>query len=385
VGHKPTATAAFVSVPGRGGAEGLSLYTFRIFTMPLPGPRVSFGPSGPPSSSLGPGDLEDLPQGTLPLQGTLLTEMKAHTGPVFAVRFTASGNYCLSCGRDRTIRLWNPHRGLHIKCYNAHSHEVRSVDATADHARFASCGVDRQLFFWDVATGRTIRRFEGHNHPANVCRFAASDYLIVSGGDDKAIKLWDTRAHSFQPVQHMAPFHDSVTSVAIPRGRPEIIGSSVDGTLRVFDVRRGLVTVDELGVPLVAVDAEGASSTVGGSGVLVAGLDSTVRLVDRPTGSLLQSFQGHVHTSVKLDCAWLPGDRYATCGSEDGRVVVWDIVSGEPKLEWKAHDHGAVCAMDVRRGGHDDDDLGREAQPLWTGETAKMITSSTDGSIRLWT
>ena len=33
----------------------------------------------------------------------------AHEGPVLCVRFSRTGAYLLTCGRDRTFRLWNPY------------------------------------------------------------------------------------------------------------------------------------------------------------------------------------------------------------------------------------------------------------------------------------
>lgn len=56
--------------------------------------------------------------------------LKGHEGAVLAARFNANGEYCLSCGKDRTIRLWNPHRGIHIKTYKSHGREVRDVHVT---------------------------------------------------------------------------------------------------------------------------------------------------------------------------------------------------------------------------------------------------------------
>ena len=36
--------------------------------------------------------------------------LKGHTGPVLAARFSSDGNYCMTCGQDRLMRLWNPVR-----------------------------------------------------------------------------------------------------------------------------------------------------------------------------------------------------------------------------------------------------------------------------------
>ncbi|KAH0711737.1 hypothetical protein KY290_007374 [Solanum tuberosum] len=56
--------------------------------------------------------------------------LEGHAGAVLAARFNSNGEYALSCGKDRTIRLWNPHRGIHIKTYKAHGREVRDVHVT---------------------------------------------------------------------------------------------------------------------------------------------------------------------------------------------------------------------------------------------------------------
>lgn len=53
--------------------------------------------------------------------------LKGHEGAVLAVRFNKDGKYCLSCGKDRSLRLWNPIKGIHIKTYNGHAREVRDV------------------------------------------------------------------------------------------------------------------------------------------------------------------------------------------------------------------------------------------------------------------
>lgn len=38
------------------------------------------------------------------------------------------GNYCLTCGSDKTLKLWNPHKGTALRTYQGHGYEV--LDAT---------------------------------------------------------------------------------------------------------------------------------------------------------------------------------------------------------------------------------------------------------------
>ena len=43
------------------------------------------------------------------------------TGGATFARFTRTGGYCLTGGADRTLRLWNPHKGLLIRRYAGHA------------------------------------------------------------------------------------------------------------------------------------------------------------------------------------------------------------------------------------------------------------------------
>jgi mitogen-activated protein kinase organizer 1 len=52
--------------------------------------------------------------------------LSGHEGAVLNVRFNGSGAYALSCGKDRTLRLWSVTRGALIKTYTGHGHEVRA-------------------------------------------------------------------------------------------------------------------------------------------------------------------------------------------------------------------------------------------------------------------
>ncbi|CAM9227058.1 unnamed protein product [Heterosigma akashiwo] len=56
----------------------------------------------------------------------IIRSLNGHSGPVISATFTDDGNYCLTTGKDRTVKLWNPFReeegkereALHIQVSN---------------------------------------------------------------------------------------------------------------------------------------------------------------------------------------------------------------------------------------------------------------------------
>ena len=41
-----------------------------------------------------------------------------------AVRYNVDGNYCVTCGQDKSVKLWNPDRKALLKSYTGHGYEV---------------------------------------------------------------------------------------------------------------------------------------------------------------------------------------------------------------------------------------------------------------------
>lgn len=64
----------------------------------------------------------------MPVPRNVLQRLKGHTGPVHTVTYSrGAAQYCISGGQDRSIRLWNPARGIEIKKYEGHGYEVLSI------------------------------------------------------------------------------------------------------------------------------------------------------------------------------------------------------------------------------------------------------------------
>lgn len=88
-------------------------------------PKHSQKPDGRrPAPRQPPASAPPAPQPHNPLTPHISLCLCSSQGPVLAVRYNHSGQYCLSCGKDRTFRLWNPSKGLLIKSYSGHAHEA---------------------------------------------------------------------------------------------------------------------------------------------------------------------------------------------------------------------------------------------------------------------
>lgn len=298
--------------------------------------------------------------------------LRGHSGAVLGVRYTSDGAYCMSCGADRKVLLWNPARpaektgAMVIKEYSGpHSKEVTAVAIAKDSARFASCGADAKALVWDVGTGAVVRRLEGHGSRVNDVAFAAVDGCVLATASyDNTARLWDLRSQSRHAIQVLDDFKDSVTGLAVARDDGKDYGiatSSVDGAVRTFDLRRGLVHTDSFETPVTAVALSGDGACLAASC-----LDSSLRLLELQGGAQLNLYKGHDHASFALEACFSNDDAHVASCSEDGRVLVWHLVEASLAFELRDAHRQATSSIS------------------WHPKRAAALVASFDGTISLW-
>ncbi|PPQ65658.1 hypothetical protein CVT26_000290 [Gymnopilus dilepis] len=302
-------------------------------------------------------------RGPQPLARNLHVSLTGHKGAVNVARYSkGTAKYVLSGGQDRTVRLWNAGSGAEIKTFAAHGYEVLSITVSQDNSKFASSGGDRSIFLWDVSTGVTTRRLAGHMGKINVVEFNEDASVVASGSFDATVRLWDLRAQSRQAIQTLEEAHDAVQTLFV--GSSYIITGSVDGHVRTYDLRMGELRSDFIGHPVTSVLPTQDAQTY-----LVATLDNHVRLMDCSTGKLLNDFTGHVNEAYRCRACFGHGEATVICGDENGQIWAWDLVDAkilQPNPPPRVHQKLITWT---------------EHHPTEAGE---MITSSADGTVKVW-
>ncbi|KAG0222551.1 WD repeat-containing protein 83 [Actinomortierella wolfii] len=273
-------------------------------------------------------------------------------------QYNTTGEYILTGGVDRTIRLWNPETKFCIKEYQNHGWEVLDIAVSPENGKFASCGGDKQVYLWDVMSGTTIKRFSGHTQRVNTVDFNSEGTVLASGSYDTSIRLWDCRSHLRAPIQVLEEAKDSVTSIRISGS--DILAGCVDGTIRIYDIRMGTLVTDHIFEPVTSV-----CFSADGNCVLASSLDNTIRLMDRSNGGLLNAYKGHRNDQYKIRSCLSNTDAHVISGSEDGRIFFWDLVEGQVVHQMEAHSK-IVSSI------------------AYHPKADRMCSASVDGSIRTW-
>lgn len=103
------------------------------------------------------------------------------------------GSFYLASGsRDRTIKLWDPLHSICLMTFSSHENWVRSVVFHPFGKHLISCGDDKSIRVFDIKEGRCIRTIpDAHTHFVSSICMSSNYPVLVSGSVDKNICIWN--------------------------------------------------------------------------------------------------------------------------------------------------------------------------------------------------
>jgi U3 small nucleolar RNA-associated protein 13 len=142
------------------------------------------------------------------------TTLTGHTAAVLCLDISPCDLFLISCGKDRTVRIWELDSQQCVAVATGHTEAVGAAafsrkaahyrQTSSDHLAFCvSVSVDRTLKRWNLpravlaATGNgqctlmaaaTVR---AHEKDINMVTVAPNDSLVATASQDKTVKLWN--------------------------------------------------------------------------------------------------------------------------------------------------------------------------------------------------
>ena len=125
--------------------------------------------------------------------GTLVSTLKAHTGPIFSLKWNKSGTALLSGSVDKTAIVWDPSNGTVKQQFKFHTDPTLDVDWRDDDT-FATCSTDKLIHVCQIGKDTPVKTFRGHVDEVNAIKWSPNGNLLASCSDDNTAKVWSLEA-----------------------------------------------------------------------------------------------------------------------------------------------------------------------------------------------
>ena len=142
---------------------------------------------------------------------------------------------------------------------------------------------------------------------------------------------------------------------------------SVDGYTRLYDIRFGQLKEDCMGEPVTSV-----CFTNDGQCILASSLDSSIRLIDKDTGGVLNTYKGHINKEYKIDSTLMSRDSHVISGSEDGCLYFWDLIKAEITTKVTSAHGGVIYTLSRHPTKNYLLTAAMDSVKLWSGEEEVM-------------
>ena len=275
--------------------------------------------------------------------------LNGHTATVLCVDVSPCGRYIATCGKDKTMRLWQASTCHCIGLATGHTEAIGATSLSRRLGRYDVTGKaaingagsfvvtaskDRTLKRWNLPGSsvldetketidlNTFCSARAHEKDINIVSVAPNDSLIATGSQDKLVKLWNAT---------------DLSLVATLKGH-----------------KRGVWDCQFSPYDRVVATSSG---------------DKTIKLWSLNDHSCVRTFQGHIASALRV--RFLSGGLQLVSSGADGLIKLWTIRTNECEATLDGH-HDKAWALDVSADGKRLVSGGADSQILVWGDTTKQ-------------
>ncbi|MCK4625493.1 MAG: WD40 repeat domain-containing protein, partial [Phycisphaerae bacterium] len=298
-------------------------------------------------------------------------QIKLPGGTISSMTVSPDGKTLAYGCKDGTVRFWSLEKKKEIFVLEGHKAFVSCLVFSPDGKVLAvNSGGDCTVRLWDLATKKEIRRLPGSGGKWNCLAFSPDGKTLAILRADKSAGLWNVKTG--KPVHNFAGHTDQIYTLAFsPDGKRLASGavssalgakSGIDSNIRIWDVPRRREIVNW---PAHGTRGPNALAWMpDGKAIVSCGAEQFAGMWDTQTGKPIRAFgpHGRFVTSVAVSP---DGKIVATGGDNDGKVYLWNAVTGERFDKWEGK-------------------IGRNVKLAFSGD-GKALAGTDSRSIYIWT
>jgi WD repeat-containing protein 23 len=229
---------------------------------------------------------------------------------------------------DSHANVTEIHDGLEFSSEGdaGYSFGIFSVKFSTDGRELVAGSSDDSIYVYDLESNKLALRIMAHKSDVNsVCFADESGHLIFSGSDDHLCKVWDRRClrSNGKAAGVLIGHLEGVTFLDSKGDGRHLISNGKDQTIKLWDIRK--------------MSAKAPSGTFGFRNYdwdyRWMEYPDMARNLKHPKDQSVATYKGHSVLRTLIRCYFSPdystGQKYIYTGSHDGRIYIYDVVSGE--------------------------------------------------------
>ncbi|KAL7153248.1 hypothetical protein ABFS83_04G154000 [Erythranthe nasuta] len=288
-----------------------------------------------------------------------------HTGELYtAVCSPTDAALVATGGGDDKGFLWKINHGDWAFELQGHQDSVSSLSFSADGQLLASGSLDGVVKVWDIANGELKCTLDGPAGGIEWVKWHPRGHVVLAGSEDSSVWMWNTDRAAY--LHNFAGHASSVTCGDFtPDGRTICTGSD-DATLRIWNPRTSEVIHDVRGHFYHGEGLTCLTISSDSTLVLTGSSDGSLHIVNITTGKVVSSLEKHLD-SVEFAAFEASSGREswrAATGGMDKKLKIWEHHSPLPRCVCD-HEEGVTCL-------------------LWLANSRYIASGCGDGKVRIW-
>ncbi|XVF29932.1 hypothetical protein REPUB_Repub16aG0013500 [Reevesia pubescens] len=251
------------------------------------------------------------------------SQLRGHADSVSSLAFSSDGQLLASGGFDGVVKVWDTSGNL--------KHTLEGPGGGIEWVRWHPKGhlilagsEDCTIWMWNADNGNCLNVFSGHGASVTCGDFTPDGKTICTGSEDSTLRIWNPRSGESIHVVRGHPYHaEGLTCLSVVSSWASQTTSSTEGD-------------PESSIECVSFAPSFPWAVSGG-------MDRNLTIWD-----LQHSTSRFIcnHEEGVTCLAWLGASKFLATGCCDGRIQIWNCLSGECVETFKGHEH-AIQSLSV--------------------------------------